>query len=313
MYNAEKYVVETLECLTRQTRQDFNLMIINDCSTDGSVALVKNYFKQNPRQYEIVDLPVNGGLCAGRRYVEDNAKTKYLLFVDADDRPLPQYVEKLYDKITSDSQLMAVGCYLEYINIYGERVPGGIFLGEKDKESFYNKAKQEKLIFMASTSIYNREIALSVGGHNIIGFPEGKPRYQDLCEDLDLWTRMSDLYKDGYGIIVIPEVLYQYRKGEGMSTSSLGMILRMRHIKTNLKRRRRGETELTFIEFREHMSPDEYNSIEREAKSADMLRNGYYSLRKGKVFNGIKLLTGSIVMNPGYFASKIKHNLLRIK
>ena len=80
----------------------------------------------------------------------------------------------------------------------------------------------EKLIFMASTSIYNREIALLVGGHSIKGFPEGKPRYQDLCEDLDLWTRMSDLYKEKKAIIVLPEVLYQYRKGDGMSMSSLG-------------------------------------------------------------------------------------------
>ena len=273
MYNAEKYIKETLECISNQTRQDFRLLFINDCSTDNSVEIVKQYFEEYPRQYEIVTMSCNKGLCAGRRYVAENTETKYLLFVDADDRPLPQYVEKLYDKITSDPQLMAVGCYLEYINIYGERVPGGIFLGEKDKESFYEKAKKEKLIFMASTSIYNRELALSVGGHNTDGFPDGKPRYQDLCEDLDLWTRMSDLYAKGYAIIVLPESLYQYRKGEGMSTSSFGMILRMRHIKTNLKRRRRGEPELTFIEFREQMPDDELKHLKREAISADMLRN----------------------------------------
>ena len=311
VYNAEKYIKETLECISNQTRQDFRLLFINDCSTDNSVEIVKQYFEEYPRQYEIVTMSCNKGLCAGRRYVEENTETKYLLFVDADDRPLPQYVEKLYDKITSDPQLMAVGCYLEYINIYGERVPGGIFLGEKDKESFYEKAKKEKLIFMASTSIYNRELALSVGGHNTDGFPDGKPRYQDLCEDLDLWTRMSDLYAKGYAIIVLPESLYQYRKGEGMSTSSFGMILRMRHIKTNLKRRRRGEPELTFIEFREQMPDDELKHLKREAKSADMLRNGYYSLRNGKVFSGFKLLAGSVVANPRYFYNKVKHNLLR--
>ncbi len=313
MYNAEKYVIETLKCLSEQTRQDFKLMIVNDCSTDSSVELVEDYFKNNPRQYELINLPVNGGLCAGRRYVEENAKTKYLLFVDADDRPLPQYVEKLYDTICSDPSFMAVGCYLEYINIYGERVPGGIFLGEKTKDNFFDKARKEKLIFMASTSIYDRELALSVGGHNTVGFPEGKPRYQDLCEDLDLWTRMSDLYTKGYAIIVIPEVLYQYRKGDGMSTSSLGMLLRMKHIKTNLKRRRRGKSELTFIEFREQISPEEYKKIEKEAKSADMLRNGYYLFRKGRIFSGTWQLVGSFTINPKYFWSKIKHNLLGFK
>lgn len=313
MYNAEKYIEETLECLMAQTRQDFKLLIVNDCSTDESVEIVKKYFDEHPREYELYNQPINQGLCAGRRFVEDYATTKYLLFVDADDRPLPQYVEKLYNKITSDPKLMAAGCYLEYINIFGERVPGGIFIGEKTKDAFFEKASKEKLIFMASTSIYNRELALSVGGHNTKGFPEGKPRYQDLCEDLDLWTRMSDLYKEGYAIVVLPEVLYQYRKGDGMSMSSFGMILRMRHIKTNLKRRRRGEKELTFIEFRDQLTPEEYRRLEKEAKSADRLRNGYYSLRKGKIFMGIGLLCGSVAANPRYFWSKIKHNLLRIK
>lgn len=313
MYNAEKYVKETLQCLFDQTKQDFKLLIVDDCSTDNSVEIVKTFFNEHPRQYEIVNLKVNRGLCAGRKFVEDYAKTKYLLFVDADDRPLPEFVEKLYDKITSDSQLMAVGCYLEYINIFGERVPGGIFLGEKDKNSFYEKAKREKLIFMASTSIYNRELALAVGGHNTIGFPDGKPRYQDLCEDLDLWTRMSDLYTQGYAIIVVPEPLYQYRKGEGMSTSSFGMILRMRHIKTNLKRRRRGQKELSFVEFREQLGESELRKLEREAASADMLRKGYYDIRNGRLISGIYTIIGSALMNPSYFVSKFKHNFLKLK
>ncbi len=314
MYNAEKYVAETLQCLSQQTRQDFKLLIVNDCSTDSSVKIVEEYFKENPRQYELVNLPVNGGLCAGRRYVEDHATTKYLLFVDADDCPKPELVEKLYSKITSDKDLMAVGCHLAYIGSKGEKLNGGIFLGETNKEGFYKKASGEKLIFMQPTAIYDREAALSVGGHNLNGFPDGKPRYRDLCEDLDLWTRMSDLYKDGKAIVVVPEILCRYRKHEAaMSSNSLGMLLRMRHIKTNLKRRRRGESELTFIEFREQMSPEEYRKLEKEAKSADMLRNGYYLLRKGRVISGAGQLAGSVIMNPKYFWSKIKYNLLRLK
>ena len=247
MYNAEKYIEETLLCIMAQTKQDFYLMIFNDCSTDNSANVVNRFFVDHPRQYEMVNLPENRGLAFGRRYVEEHADTKYLLFVDADDCPLPLFVEKLYNKISSDSQLMAVGCYLEYMNLDGKKTKGGIFIGETSKNGFYQKALKEKLIFMASTSIYNREVALSVGGHNIYGFPEGKPRYQDLCEDLDLWTRMSDLYVDGKAIVVIPEVLYKYSKGDGISTGAYGMLLRMRHIKTNLKRRRSGEKELSFI------------------------------------------------------------------
>ena len=313
MYNAERYIEETLQCIMAQTMQDFHLLIVNDCSTDNSVELVTRFFQKNSRQYELVNMPKNGGLCAGRRYVEDYAKTKYLLFVDADDCPYPTFVEKLYKKISSDKDLIAVGCYLEYMNLQSKKIRGGIFIGKTTKEDFYRKASQEKLIFMASTSIYDRECALSVGGHNLKGFPEGKPRYQDLCEDLDLWTRMSDLYKEGKAIVVIPEVLYRYRKGDGMSLSSLGMILRMRHIKTNLKRRRRGERELTFIEFRDSMSEEELKKIEKDALAADNLRNAYYQLKKGKVLQSFKHLFISIKNNPSYLVDKIKHNIFRMK
>ena len=313
MYNAEKYIEETLLCIMAQTKQDFYLMIINDCSTDSSANVVNRFFVDHPRQYEMVNLPENRGLAFGRRYVEEHADTKYLLFVDADDCPLPLFVEKLYDKISSDSQLMAVGCYLEYMNLDGKKTKGGIFIGETSKNGFYQKALKEKLIFMASTSIYNREVALSVGGHNIYGFPEGKPRYQDLCEDLDLWTRMSDLYVDGKAIIVIPEVLYKYRKGDGISTGAYGMLLRMRHIKTNLKRRRSREKELSFIDFQNSLSEKEIASLKKEATSVNSFRNAYYYLKKGNFLLFIKNIFISIYNNPKYMMDKIKHNLLRIK
>ena len=313
MYNAEKYIEETLACIMAQTMQDFHLLIVNDCSTDGSVECVKRFFKQNPRQYELVSLPENRGLCAGRRFVEEHATTKYLLFVDADDWPLPYFVEKLYKKIISDDKLIAVGCYLQYIDLYGRRIKGGIFLGETTKDSFFQKARNGKLIFMASTSLYDREIALSVGGHNINGFPKGKPRYQDLCEDLDLWTRMSDLYTEGKAIVVIPEVLYYYRKGDGISLSSLGMLLRMRHIKMNLKRRRKGLDEWSFLDFRAQLSTEEMRRLEKDACAADALRRAYYHLRAGHVIAGVKDLLLSIKSNPQYLVDKVKHNLLRMK
>ena len=314
VYNAEKYITETLESVFAQTMQDFHLLIINDCSTDDSIAVIEKFFAEHPRQVEIVNLPVNGGLSAGRRYVEENATTKYIMFVDADDCPYPTLVEKLFNKISSDNDLMAVGCHLEYMDSKGGKIKGGIYLGETSKEAFYEKAAKEKLIFMQPTAVYDREVALSVGGHNITGFPSGKPRYQDLCEDLDLWTRMSDLYKEGKAIVVVPEVLCRYRKHESaMSADSTGMILRMRHIKKNLKLRRRGEKELTFIEFRDSLSLQEFNKLEKDAKAANALRQSYYALKKGRLFTFIGKLASSIYNNPSYFVDKIRHNIFKKK
>ena len=236
------------------------------------------------------------------------------MFVDADDCPYPTLVEKLYKKISSDKDLMAVGCHLEYMDSKGGKIKGGIYLGETTKEGFYEKAAKEKLIFMQPTAVYDREVALSVGGHNITGFPSGKPRYQDLCEDLDLWTRMSDLYIQGKAIVVVPEVLCRYRKHESaMSADSIGMILRMRHIKKNLKLRRRGEKELTFIEFRDSLSPQEIERLEKDAKAANALRNGVFYLKRKNIFKAAWEIMKSIYYRPGYILDKLKHNFFKKK
>lgn len=314
VYNAEKYILETLESVMAQTMQDFYLLIVNDCSTDNSVAVIEKFFTEHPRQYEIVTLKENGGLCVARRFAEEHANTQYIMFVDADDCIKPKYIEKLYTTIKSDSDLIAVGCHAEYMNAKSETIKGGIYIGETTKKGFYEKAAKEKLIFMLTSAIYDRKVALSVGGHNITGFPSGKPRYQDLCEDLDLWTRMSDLYTQGKAIIVIPETLYRYRKHESaMSADSIGMILRMRHIKKNLKLRRRGENELTFIEFRDSLSPQEINKLEKDAKAANDLRQSYYALKKGRLFTFFGKLASSIYNNPSYFVDKIRHNIFKKK
>lgn len=313
MYNAEQYIEETLQSVMAQTMQNFHLLIVNDCCTDKSKGLVEEFFIKHPRQYELCNMETNQGIGYARHFAEQKATTQYMMFLDSDDVLYPDAIEKMYNKIKSDNDLMAVGCYLEYIDSKGKIIGGGLFLGETVKEKFYEKASKTKMIFMQPTAIYDRNLSLSVGGYNIEGYPDGKPRYQDYCEDLDLWTRMSDLYKDGKAIIVLPEVLCKYRKGNGLSANRVPMILKMRYVKTNLLRRRRGETELSFIDFRNELSNEELKKINDDAKSADSLSNAYYCLKKGQPFLFIKYLFQSVVANPKYIVDKIRYNLLRTK
>ena len=186
VYNAEKYIEETLESVMAQTMQNFHLLIVNDCSTDSSVAIIEKFFTENPRQHEIVTFDENKGIGYARYYAERKATTRFMMFLDADDVLYPNAVETMYNNITADNDLMAVGCYLEYVNENSKKIGGGLFIGETTKEGFYEKAQKRKLIFMQPTAIYDRELALSVGGYVVDGYPEGKPRYQDYCEDLDL-------------------------------------------------------------------------------------------------------------------------------
>lgn len=316
MYNAEKYIVETLESVLAQTMQEFHLLIVDDCSTDGSVDTVKRFFVEHPRQYELVRFEKNQGICHARHFAERHATTRYMMFLDADDVLLPDAIEKMYAKITSDADLMAVGCYLDYVDELGKKIGGGLYLGDTDKEAFYKRAEAGKLIFMQPTAIYERELALSVGGYDDAGAviqEDPMIRWHDYCEDLDLWTRMSDLYQESKAIIVLPEVLCHYRKlTTGMSANSYRMMLRMRYVKNNVRRRRRGETNLTFEEFYHSLSAEDIEKVKRDGEAADALRNGVFCLRDGRILKGVGLVCRSIALRPGYIWDKIKHNLLRL-
>ncbi len=308
VYNAEKYIKETLLSVAGQTMQDFHLLIVNDCSTDSSATIIKEFLAEHPRQHELVTFEENKGIGYARHFAERKAQTKYMMFLDADDILYPTAIEKMYARITADNELMAVGCYLEYIDEKGKKMGGGLFLGEKTKEKFYEKAEAKKLIFMQPTAIYDREVALSVGGYIVDGYLQGKPRYQDFCEDLDLWTRMSDLYTKKKAIIVVPEVLCKYRKGGGLSSNSFNMIIKMRYTKCNLLRRRAGEKELSFIEFYNSLSQKQLKEFQKDAKAADALRNGAFYFKKGNIFQGAWEVIKCIYYRPSYIWDKIKSN-----
>ena len=112
--------------------------------------------------------------------------------------------------------------------------------------------------------------------------------------------------------MVVPKVLCRYRKHEqAMSANSQGMVLRMKHIKTNVRRRRRGERDLSFVEFYDSLSAEELNQLKRDAEAADSLRNAVFYLYRWNVVMFVWLMLKSIWNKPLYIIDKVKHNLLR--
>lgn len=308
MYNAEQYIEETLQCVMAQTMQEFHLLIVDDCSTDGSVELVKSFFEQHPRQYQLIRLEQNKGIAYARNYALHISDTKYLIFIDSDDLPLPQLLETEYKLLTSDPKIMAVSSWLQYIDKNGNKIKGGLFIGDTEKDTFKLKAERNKLVFLPIQTMFERECAIRVGGFCCEGFPKGKPRYMDYCEDLDLWTRMSDLYVEGRAIVTIPKVLYKYRKIDGLSSNHFNMIIKMRYVKKNLLLRRSKQKELTFVEFMNQLTSQEYNKLEKESAAADNLRNGIFYLRERKLLKALVLITKSVWCNPSYILEKLKYN-----
>ena len=313
MYNAAPYIEQTLSCILKQTRRDFHLLIVDDCSTDDSIVRVESFFKTNPRQFELQRLDINQGIAHARQWTLTHATTKYLLFIDADDCPLPTLLEKEYAAIEQDANLIAVSSWLQFIDKNAHPIKGGLFMGAQTKDEFMRQAESAKRIFLPIQTLFDRECALRVGGFNLECFPEGKPRYRDFCEDLDLWTRMSDLYVEGKYMLVLPEVLYYYRKTDGLSSNHFNMIIKMTYTKVNLRRRRAGLKDLTFIEYYQSLTSQDIKKMRADAIAADNLRNAAFYLKEHLWFKGIGMLVKSVWYKPTYILDKLINNYRLLK
>ena len=89
MYNAARFIPQTLESLLYQTMQDFEVVVIDDCSTDNSVEVVESYvekFRNGGVKLNVIKLPKNSGAPGLPRNVGIQfARGKYIAFLDSDD------------------------------------------------------------------------------------------------------------------------------------------------------------------------------------------------------------------------------------
>ncbi|MCK5538099.1 MAG: glycosyltransferase family 2 protein [Bacteroidales bacterium] len=316
LYNAENYIVKTLESLDNQTLKDFNLLIIDDCSPDNSIRKVKDFFQTSSFQTtEIIHFDVNKGTAYARNFALHHVKTPLMMFFDADDIAKANLLEKLYTKINENENNIAISCYSKYIDIRSNKIVGGQFIGPISKEYFLQRAEEGKLIFMLPPTLFKREFAIQAGGYRLEGFASGKPRYQDLSEDLDMWSRMSDFYASGKIMLTIPEVLFYYRKNTSSLSASKDSLIAMqnkiRYIKQNLKRRRAGTEDLIFIDYIDSLTSSQKVKHYFKDTSAFYYRKAGFSYVAKSYISFIYFMTLSVIFNPLYIVDKVKSNFMR--
>ena len=92
LYNKENYIAKAIDSVLSQSIADFELIIVNDCSTDHSLEIAK---RVNDPRIKILEHPKNKGLSASRNTGIKNSSGDYLAFLDADDAWKPQFLEKI--------------------------------------------------------------------------------------------------------------------------------------------------------------------------------------------------------------------------
>lgn len=92
-FNVEKYIAETIECVLAQTYQDWELEITDDCSTDSTAVIIRQYAERDSRIH-LWTLEKNVGPGAARNNSVKLARGRYLAFLDSDDWWYPDKLEK---------------------------------------------------------------------------------------------------------------------------------------------------------------------------------------------------------------------------
>ena len=197
-YNLGAFLDEAVDSVLRQTYQNFEIVIVDDGSTDAATnILLADYQRPKTR----VIRAVHGGVSAARNLAIARTTGPYLCALDADDRLEPTYFEKAVAVLDAEPATTFVSCWL--------RTFGAESWEWKPERCDLPTLLWEDTILTAS--LVRRDAIVAVGGYDTQMPIQG-------LEDWDLWLTLAER---GYRGVILREVLFNYRRRPGsLSTVS---------------------------------------------------------------------------------------------
>lgn len=219
VYNAGNYIEETIRMVEAQTYQDWELLLIDDCSADNSRAVIEAYLtereqrvspEETERQIRLIRREENGGAARTRNTGIAEAKGRYIAFLDADDIWMP---DKLTREIEFLQKKQAAFVFTSY-EFGDEQARGTGKIVHAPEFLTYEKALSRTVIF-TSTVLIDMEKT----GRELVYMPVVK------SEDTALWWK---LLKNGFTAYGLDEVLVIYRRpAKSLSSNKLEAIRRI--------------------------------------------------------------------------------------
>jgi glycosyltransferase involved in cell wall biosynthesis len=118
VYNTEKYIGEMIESIIGQTFRDFEFILVDDCSTDNTVSIIKKYARDDQR-IKLFQNEKNLGIAGNRNRGVSLAKGKYVVWADADDISKKDRLKLQYDFMESHPEVGICGGFLQFFDDTG--------------------------------------------------------------------------------------------------------------------------------------------------------------------------------------------------
>jgi glycosyltransferase involved in cell wall biosynthesis len=180
VYNAQRYVAETMRSVLAQTFTDFEAIVIDDGSKDGSLAVLKPFAQADPR-VRLISRPNTGYIPALNEGLQ-LARGKYLARIDADDLATPDRLAKQVAALEADPALVAVGCGGDLIDEHGD------LIGDASCPLTHEEIEQHHL--RGSSVIHHPGVTLRADAVRKVG---GYDEALQPCEDFDLWLKLGEV------------------------------------------------------------------------------------------------------------------------
>lgn len=221
VYNAEKFLNDSVGSILRQTESDFELICFNDASTDGSLAMLKELADKDfarigtDGRMRIIDSPVNVKQGGGRNRALREARGEYVMFVDADDALREDAVETCLKTAKKENADMVIFDYARFTSSpanFGERI---CQLG--DDAAGLRGEELRRRVMQRSTPVWSAMYRKTLITDNNLFFPE-KVFYEDNAVAPAIQLSAKNLVK-------INQALYLYRFDNASVTRSTNNYL----------------------------------------------------------------------------------------
>lgn len=174
-YNAEKYINEAVSSVLNQTFTDFELLIINDGSTDSTKQIIELFTDTRIRLIN----QTNQGVAAALNIGLLNAKAELIARFDADDICVPERLGIQYEYLMSNTDCILVGANADYIDMHGEFVFTGRMLAYTNEDIRSSITNYCPLIH--SAIMFRKEPVFKAGCYNM---------HAHTFEDHFLWVKL---------------------------------------------------------------------------------------------------------------------------
>ncbi|MEO7977147.1 glycosyltransferase family 2 protein [Flavobacterium sp.] len=196
LYNKENFIENTLKSVLNQNFTDFEVIIVNDGSTDLSREKVLQFDDLRVHFYQ----KKNEGVSAARNYGIEKAKSDYITFIDADDYWYPEFLGEMFKNINSYPNLKVFSAAIE-IETSKSVIPANYSIKKTRNSDVVNyfTASIKRTVLCSSSAVFHKTVFEQTGQFNT----ELKSG-----EDTDLWIRIGLIYPIHFSWKILARYVY---------------------------------------------------------------------------------------------------------